>query len=183
MSILSVDMIVFQVKGEVKVILKFLQRSTRFNIKEWRISLGGLTWTFSPHMGYFSTHMAISTSHEAFLLCMGHFHLAWSFPPCMDILSLCWAFSPYVGHFHLMCTFPPCVRAFSHHMTIAILHGHFHLVWGIFTLYMAFLPCMGHFHLVWKFSPCMAISISCDHPTSHTCMMESPPPSSKSCLV
>ena len=55
----------------------------------------------------------------------GHSQLAWTFSPCMGILTL-------HGHSHLM-------------WGIFTLHGHSHLVW-------AFSPYMGHFHIAWAFS-------------------------------
>ena len=57
-----------------------------------------------------------------------HFHLVCAFSPCMDIFTLC--------------------RAFSSHVAILTLHGHSHLIWGIFTFSWNTFISHGHSHLM-----------------------------------
>ena len=96
-------------------------------------SCGHIQWAYSAHMDILNLygHFHLMCTQDQFLRyggvspppsekspLMGHFHLAWTFSPCVGIFTLCkhshimWAFSPHI-HSHLIWTFSPYVHTCS----------------------------------------------------------------------
>ena len=88
-----------------------------------------LMWTFLPCMGILILHGHSHLAWDIFTL-HEHIHLVWSFLPCVDILTSHRAFLLCVGHFHLALGIP---TSHAPHI-YTLLHHHHHISHLMYSL-------------------------------------------------